>query len=87
MLALRSRIEVPVIGSGISIGGEAAAAIPLNHPRWKGLVLPPRHEADEAVVAARFDGIDPGVDLAEPFDRIREAIAEARKMGVANRAA
>ena len=27
------------------------------------------------------------VDLSEPFARVREAISEARKMGVTNRAA
>jgi hypothetical protein len=31
--------------------------------------------------------VDPAVDLAEPFARVREAVAEARKMGVTNRAA
>jgi len=29
--------------------------------------------------------IDSAFDLAEPFSRIREAIAEARKLGVASR--
>jgi hypothetical protein len=31
--------------------------------------------------------IDPALDLVEPFTRIREAITEARKMGVTGRAA
>jgi hypothetical protein len=34
-----------------------------------------------------LDRIDPSVDLAEPFARIREAVNEARRMGVTNRAA
>jgi hypothetical protein len=89
MLGLRSRIEIPVIGIGpANRDGETAEAVPMNHDRYKGaLLLPARFLADEAAVAARLESIDPGVDLAEPFDRIREAVAEARKMGGANRAA
>ena len=40
-----------------------------------------RREVQPAVAAQ----VDPAVDLAEPFTRIRDAIGEARKMGVANR--
>ena len=32
-----------------------------------------------------LQGIDGTMDLAEPFVRIREAVAEARKMGVTGR--
>ena len=34
-----------------------------------------------------LDGPDVALDLAEPFARVREAIAEARKLGVTGRAA
>ena len=43
--------------------------------------------ADLAALEARLDQVDPAVDLCEPFGRIREAMAEARKMGAAHRAA
>ena len=46
-----------------------------------------RFAADLEVIEARIAQIDPAVDLSEPFTRVREAVAEARKMGVTNRAA
>ena len=42
---------------------------------------------DRDAVATILDRIDPAVELSEPFGRIRDAIAEARKMGVTSRAA
>jgi hypothetical protein len=50
-------------------------------------VLPARAAADRPVVWELLDRVDTAVDLSEPFGRIREAIAEARRMGVTNRAA
>ena len=41
----------------------------------------PRNE----VVNRLLERLDPTFDLAEPFQRIREAIGEARKMGVSVR--
>lgn len=46
-----------------------------------------REFPDEQNVRELLEQLDPSFDLAEPFARIREAIAEARKMGVTNRAA
>ena len=43
--------------------------------------------SDRAAVTNLLERVDPAVDLAEPFARIREAVGEARKMGVTNRAA
>ncbi|HKA07057.1 MAG TPA: hypothetical protein VKD71_07345 [Gemmataceae bacterium] len=84
VLPIRSQIEVPII-----------AAIPdndliasLTHPRSSvPLVLPPEHANDEETVRALLDRLDAALDLAEPFTRIREAMTEARKMGVTSRAA
>lgn len=45
----------------------------------------PRFESDAAVVHDLLERLDVTFDLAEPFQRIREAIGEARKMGVAAR--
>ena len=50
-----------------------------------GLRCHPRFEADAALVRGLLDRLDAAFDLAEPFQRIREAIGEARKMGVAGR--
>jgi hypothetical protein len=85
-LPLRSRIEMPVIAlrSQTSIPD----SIPFDHERSaSGLLLPARFPLDQPTVMELLDRVDGSVDLGEPFARIREAIAEARKMGVTNRAA
>jgi hypothetical protein len=87
-LGLRSRLEVPVVALRPEAGDGPADASPLAHPRSPvPLLLPARFEADRAAVTDLLDRVDPAVDLAEPFARIREAVAEARKMGVTRNAA
>jgi hypothetical protein len=49
------------------------------------LVFHPRFDADATKVRELLSRMDSTFDLAEPFQRIREAISEARKMGVASR--
>jgi hypothetical protein len=84
-LPLRSRVEMPVVA--LRSAG-AAEAVAFDHPRAAGgLLLPARFATDRTAAAAVLDRMDTAVELAEPFARIREAIAEARKMGVTNRAA
>src|SRR4029077_1558948 len=86
VLPLRLRIEIPVV----AVRSELAPpdAISFEHPRAaNGLLLPSRFAEDRSAVSAILDRVDSAVDLGEPFARIREAIAEARKMGVTNRAA
>jgi hypothetical protein len=86
-LALRARIEIPVIAVGPP-SGTLENALPLAQARGSvGLFLPARFESDRAAVTKLLDRADPAVDLSEPFARIREAVGEARKMGVTNRAA
>ncbi len=85
-LPLRSRLEIPVVAlrSQTSI----PETTPMDHSRTSaGLLLPARFATDAQTVAELLDRVDTAVDLGEPFARIREAIAEARKMGVTNRAA
>ena len=87
-LALRSRLEIPVIG--VKVGGVELPAdlTAFTHARSSiGLLIPNRFAADRTAVNQLLERIDPAVDLAEPFTRVREAISEARKMGVTNRAA
>ncbi len=85
-LPLRSRIEIPVAGLRSDQGSWDALAI--EHARaGPGLLVSARTPGDVQLVQQLLDRVDPAVDLTEPFTRIREAIAEARKMGVNNRAA
>jgi hypothetical protein len=85
-LPLRSRIEMPVVALRPPIA--PADSTPLDHPRAAtGLLLPALFATDREAVVAMLDRVDPAVELSEPFGRIREAIAEARKMGVTSRAA
>jgi len=86
-LPLRSRIEIPVVALRPS-ASSVPDTVPLDHPRAPhGLLLSTRWMTDQSVVYELLDRIDTAVDLSEPFGRIREAIGEARKMGVTNRAA
>jgi hypothetical protein len=92
-LDLRLRLDVPVAwlappgdpvaaalaGAGAEVRPAADNAGPvLCHPRFP---------ADLPVVREMLDRLDGTLDLAEPFARIREAIGEARKMGVTSRSA
>jgi hypothetical protein len=87
-LALRSRVEVPVVALRPDAAVVPAETRTLTHPRSSlALLLPVVFAADESVVVARLDAVDPSVDLTEPFARIREAVAEARKLGVSGRVA
>ncbi len=86
-LALRGRIEIPVISLAPE-AGTLTESVPFAHSRSSvGLLLPGRFAGDRGAVDDLLERIDPAVDLAEPFARIREAVGEARKMGVTNRAA
>lgn len=84
-LGLRSRVQIPTLSTA-----------PADHPDYRSLTTEragqllsyaAKHAVDLPLIHARLDQIDPAVDLAEPFARIREAMLEARKMGVTNRAA
>jgi len=86
LLPLRSRIEIPVVAIRNSEG--PPGSYPFDHPRAvKGLLLPASFDAERSGVTTILDAVDRAIELSEPFMRIREAIAEARKMGVASRAA
>lgn len=86
-LELRNCLDVPVLW--------VAADEP--NPAEAGTVVRPAHEKRPALVShARFaddvpraneilSTLQAELDFAEPFARIREAIAEARKMGVTGR--
>ena len=83
-LGLRGRVGIPVVAVGPAAG--SADVIELAHPRGP-LLFSAKYPEDRTVIEDRLERVDPAVDLGEPFARIREAIAEARKMGVTGRAA
>jgi hypothetical protein len=79
-LDLRLRLELPVAlwqPSGVEAPGM---------PVQPGVYCHERFVVDAAVIRAIVEKLGP-FDLGEPFQRIREAMSEARKMGVANRLA
>jgi len=82
-LDLRLRLELPVALWHPS--GDPAPAPPglLVQPN---LYCHPRFADDIVAIRALLDTLGP-VDLGEPFVRIREAMGEARKMGVSGRSA
>ncbi len=87
-LALRARIEIPVIALSTPGAPPAPETVARSHVRTPGgILLSARFASDGDLVAQLLERVDPAVDLAEPFARVREAVSEARKMGVTNRAA
>ncbi len=91
VLDLRLRVGVPVIwlattenGEMLGRGGVEKGALPL--PRSGAVAhCHPRFPDEERAARELLDRLDGTLDLAEPFTRIREAISEARKMGVTSR--
>jgi hypothetical protein len=87
-LSLRERLNVPVIAVRQGPGEADDDFISFRHARCSAmLVMDAKHAADREEIEARLERVDTAVDLAEPFARIREAVAEARKTGAVNRAA
>jgi hypothetical protein len=91
VLELRRKVEVPVVwlappddprALARAAGGSAAA--PASGARGP-LLCHPGFAADVPRVRGLLAGLDGALDFAEPFQRIREAVGEARKMGVAGR--
>jgi hypothetical protein len=84
-LALRHHFDVPVLALP-GLGYEPTNEFRLiHHDRCSRAMLTTHQLATQ--LHDHLERIDPSVDLAEPFTRIREAVAEARKMGVTSRAA
>lgn len=92
VLPIRTRLDIPTImaraDDGIAETGPNVPMIRLDHQRsalplwWRE-----EHRADDELIRAILDRLDPALELTEPFARIREAMTEARKMGATNRAA
>jgi hypothetical protein len=93
VLPIRSRLQIPV-AAVIRQDDPAATFLPeeriarIHDKRAAGqLLFDARYIADSETLRELLEKIDPSMDLGEPFARIREAMAEARKMGVTSRAA
>jgi hypothetical protein len=91
VLPVRSRLGLPVLAvvpeGQFPPPGSDRPLIRFSHPRSSvPLTLDPKAD-DEGQVRAVLDRVDAALDLTEPFARIREAMGEARKMGVTSRAA
>jgi len=85
-LDLRLRLDSPVVW--LAPADQPATELCIR-PAANGrgpLLCHPRFPADVAVVREMLDRVDALVDPTEPFARIREAMGEARKMGVSKAA-
>jgi hypothetical protein len=87
-LEARLKLEMPVVWLVPPDADRAkdALAVPLSNNRGS-LLCHARYPGDAEAVRQILGELAGSLDLTEPFGRIREAITEARKMGVANRAA
>lgn len=93
VLPIRSRLEFPVLAV-VPPDDPTIPFLPTERidkfPSDRGnrpLLYDPRRTDDVDRIRGLLNGIDTGLDLSEPFSRIREAMAEARKLGVTSRAA
>lgn len=92
-LDLRRHLNVPVAWvapAGDSEAGQLAAgglSLRESGPNRGPVLAHPDFPDDVPSGVELFKRLGPNMDLAEPFVRIREAIGEARKLGVAQRAA
>jgi hypothetical protein len=88
-LSMRKLIDVPILAvSSQADQPPPIGSLTMTHPRCRGSIsYLSEFESDRSVIDSRLQAIDNSVDLLEPFVRIREAISEARRMGVASRAA
>ena len=91
VLDLRLKLDAPVVWLAAAedartqaLARDGATVGPAANGRGT-LYCHPRYRADVAAARELLARLDSTFDLAEPFTRIREAIAEARKMGVAGR--
>ena len=83
-LSLRTCIEIPVVWLAPADYVASNPSQVISHPSQK-LLVHPDYPDDAVRLRDLFDRLS-GLDLLEPFTRIRHALTEARKMGVMQRA-
>jgi hypothetical protein len=93
VLDLRIKTETPIawlasVGDPMAedLAEDGALVRPAAGDRGP-ILCHPRFPEDAARIREVLAGIDGSIDVAEPLSRIREALKEARKMGVAHRSA
>jgi hypothetical protein len=90
-LDLRLSVAFPVVWLAplADAAGQALAANGLEARQGQGYrgVCHPKFPDDVKAVQTLLEKVDAAADLTEPYLRIREALAEARKMGATSRAA
>ena len=87
-LELRRKLEIPVVY--LSPVEEARATSPLVIALKNGrgfLTCHAEYPGDVATVTDMLAELEGHLDFTEPFNRIRDGVGEARKMGVGNRQA
>lgn len=86
-LDLRQRIDAPVVWlAPPSANSDAGKPIRVAATSRGTLFSHPRFPQDVPIVRDMLERFDGTLDVAEPFQRIRDAIGEARKMGVSRSA-
>ena len=86
VLELRHRLEIPVVWLAPRDDPQAAQLTAAGAEVRPTLFRHPRFAGDGATLTDLLERLDAQqLDLTEPFGRIREAIGEARKLGVAAR--
>jgi hypothetical protein len=84
VLDLRLRIDVPVVWLAGRNPVQEQEARPLPKEK-EPLSCHPQFPHDRQSLQSILQRLSETIDMAEPFERIREAIGEARKMGVTSR--
>src|SRR5262249_21132317 len=87
VLDLRNTVDLPIVwvAAGESSADDAGVVVRPAIDNRPALVSSGKHPNDLPRIKSVLDQLDANLDLIEPFSRIREAIAEARKLGVTNR--
>jgi hypothetical protein len=93
-LELRPRFGLPVAwltheGDAEAVRrAEAGQALrPALAGRHGPLLVHPQFVEELPALTEMLSGLDPGLDLSEPFQRVREAVSEARALGGSSRVA
>ena len=87
-LDLRRKLEIPVVHLGVSEETRATSPLVIALKNGKGfLTCHAGYPGDVEIVTNMLAELEGQLDFTEPFNRIRDGVGEARKMGVGNRQA
>lgn len=87
-LDLRRKLDIPVVYLGPAEESRAASPLVIALKNDRGfLTCHAGFPGDVAAVTGLLAELEGNLDFTEPFNRIRDGVSEARKMGVGNRQA